>query len=339
MARIPLLSGSRVPLVTVDDDALLLLPPPPLDPLRDVAAAVGEALRYPLSGPRLADLVTRGGRVAIVVEPRSLPLPGAPIDPRQQAVAAVIDELERLGMPAERHTILIAGGLERRAGRRELEGVLRPMQARATSAARSPSTTPRAPTCARSSSPARHPVRIHGSLLDADLVVCVTAAETSERGGACALLGACAAEDIASVGPAPSLLAPSLSPTGVLAGRIAAALARRDAVTGVSIVLDHPRLTGRYRGYPSSPRALAALARSPLRRLSTRSPGALRDVALQQLGRELTAGRGPRRAARRRHTPRRCCAGSRSAASRSPASSTRSSCRCRGSRCTSRASR
>ena len=101
MARIPLLSGSRVPLVAMDDDALLLMPPAPLDPLRDVAAAVGEALRYPLSGPRLTDLATRGGRVTIVVEPRSLPLPGAAIDPRQQAVAAVIDELERLGMPAE----------------------------------------------------------------------------------------------------------------------------------------------------------------------------------------------------------------------------------------------
>ena len=68
MARLPLLSGSRIPLVSVDDDAVLLAPPPPLDPLRDITAAVGEALRYPLSGSPLADLVTRGGRVAIVVE-------------------------------------------------------------------------------------------------------------------------------------------------------------------------------------------------------------------------------------------------------------------------------
>ena len=213
VTRIPLLSGSRVPLVTVDDDAVLLAPPPPLDPLRDVTAAVGEALRYPLSGPRLADLVTRGGRVVIVVEPRSLPLPGAPSDPRQEAVAAVVDELERLGMPAERHTIVIAGGLERRAGRRTMEGVLRPTRARdfrgsvAVHDAASPDLRPLELEGAA-------PVRIHGSLLDADLIVCVTAAETSERGGACALLGACAAEAISSVSPAPSLLAPSLSPTG-----------------------------------------------------------------------------------------------------------------------------
>ena len=288
MARIPLLSGSRVSLVTVEDDAVLLAPPPPLDPLRDVAAAVGEALRYPLSGPRLGDLVTRGGRVTIVVEPRSLPLPGAIADPRQEAVAAVIDELERLGMPADGHTILIAGGLERRAGRRELEAVLRPTRARdfrgvvVVHDASSPDLLPLEIESAA-------PVRIHSALLDADLVVCVTAAETSERGGACVLLGACSADAISSASPAPSLLAPSLSPTGRLSGEIAAALARRTALTGVSMVLDHPRLTGRYRDYPSSPDAVAALARSPLRRLVNALPGALRDLALQHLPRELTA--------------------------------------------------
>jgi hypothetical protein len=288
VARIPLLSGSRVPLVAMDDDALLLMPPEPLDPLRDVAAAVGEALRYPLSGPQLTQLATRGGRVTIVVEPRSLPLPGAAIDPRQQAVASVIAELERLGMPAEKHTILIAGGLERRAGRRELETVLRPTGARdfrgTVEVHDATSDDLRVLELEGAA-----PVRIHPSLLDADLVVCVTAAETSERGGACTLLGACAAGDIASPRPAPSLLAPSLSPAGVLAGRVAAALARRTAVTGVSIVLDHPRLSRRYRGYPSSQRALTSIAHSPLRRLVNVLPGPIRNVAMDQLGRELTA--------------------------------------------------
>jgi len=123
MPRVPLLSGSRVPLVTLDDDVLLLRPPPPLDPLKDVAAAVGEALRYPLSGPSLAEHVTRRARATVVVEPRSLPLPDAPDDPRRTALAAVLDELERLGVRADRQTILVAGGLERRAGRRELESI------------------------------------------------------------------------------------------------------------------------------------------------------------------------------------------------------------------------
>jgi len=288
MTRIPLLSGSRVSLVTVEDDAVLLAPPPPLDPLRDVAAAVGEALRYPLSGPSLADLATRGGRVAIVVEPRSLPVPGATGDPRQEAVAAVIDELERLGMPAGRQTIVIAGGLERRPGRRELEAVLRPTQARDFKGS---------VVVHDASSPdllsleleGAAPVRINKALLDADLIVSVTAAETSERGGACTLLGACAAEAISSAEPEASLLAPSASRTGALAGSIAAALARRTAVVGVSIVLDHPRLTGSYHGYPSSRDALAALARSPLRRIVNALPEVLRDQALQRLARELTA--------------------------------------------------
>ena len=288
MARLPLLSGSRIPLVTVDDDAVRLAPPPPLDPLRDITAAVGEALRYPLSGPRLADLVTRGGRVAIVVEPRSLPLPGAHTDPRQEAVAAVIGELERLGMPADRHTIVVAGGLERRAGRRELEAVLRPTPARdfRGTVVVHDATSPDLCLLELDAAPR---VRIHGSLRDADLIVCVTAAETSERGGPSALLGACGAETIAFVSPAPSLLAPSLSPTGVLAGKVATALARRTAVMGVSLVLDHPRLLGRYRGYPSSDQTLATLARSPVRRLANVLPGMLREGALQHLSRELTA--------------------------------------------------
>ena len=288
MARIPLLSGSRVSLVSVEDDAVLLAPPPPLDPLRDIAAAVGEALRYPLSGPGIADLVTHGGRVAIVIEPRSLPLPGASSDPRQEAVAAVIYELERLGMPADRHTIVIASGLERRIGRRGLEAVLRPTQARdfrgavAVHDASSPDLLPL-------ELPGRAPVSLPSALLEADLIVCVTAAETSERGGACSLLGACAAETISAVSPAPSLLAPSLSPAGALAGKIAAALADRTAVIGISIVLDHPRLTGRHRGYPSSPDALNALTHSPLRRIVNALPEALREQALQRLARELTA--------------------------------------------------
>ena len=120
-------------------------------------------------------------------------------------------------MPAEQHTILIAGGLERRAGRRELEAVLHPAGARdfRGTVEVHDAASPELRVLELDGAP---PVRIHPSLLDADLVVCVTAAETSERGGACALLGACAAEGIVSPSPAPSLLAPSLSPTACSPG-------------------------------------------------------------------------------------------------------------------------
>jgi hypothetical protein len=132
-------------------------------------------------------------------------------------------------------------------------------------------------------------VPVNRALVDADLVVCVTAAETSEQGGACALLGGCAAEVIASAAPAPSLLAPSLSPTGVLAGKIAAALGRSTALIGLSIVLDHPRLLGSHRDYPSSPAAVTALAASPLRRILNVLPGSVRRPAIQRLSRRLDA--------------------------------------------------
>ncbi len=288
MTRLPLLSGSHVPVVTVDDDAVLLLPPPPLEPLRNVSAAVGEALRYPLSGASIAELATRGGRATIVVEPRALPLPDVPADPRQEAVAAVVDELVRLGMPAERHTILIAGGLGRRAGRSDLESVLRPLQARAFRGKVLVHDATRTD-LRELEIDGGETVAIHDAVLDTDLVVCVTAAETSEHGGACALLACCGAHTISSTSPAPSLLAPSHSPVGALAGRIGTAVARTTAVIGVSLVLDHPRLTGGYRGYPWSPDTVAALARSPLRRLLNALPGALREHGLQALGRETAA--------------------------------------------------
>jgi Lactate racemase N-terminal domain len=288
MPRLPLLSGSRVRLVTVDEDARLLTPPAMLASLTDVPAAVGDALRYPLSGPALPDVATRGGRAVIVVERRSLPLPEAPVDPRRSALGAVVEELETLGMAAERCTILVAGGLERRAGRREQEGLLYRTEARdfrgsvEVHDAEAPDLVP----LDLAGGPSVH---MHPSLLAADLVVCLTAAETSERGGACTLLDACAAGDVASPPPAQSLLAPSLSPTGTLAGRVAAALARRTAVTSVSLVLDHPRLTGPYSGYPASPSAVAALRRSPVRRIVNALPGVFRDRILQGLGRSLAA--------------------------------------------------
>jgi len=286
--RLPLISGTRVPVVTVDDDARLLAPPTTLASLTDVPAAVGEALRYPLSGPALPAVATRGGRSVIVVERRSLPLPEAAVDPRRSALGAVVEELEAVGMPAERCTILLAGGLERRAGRREQEALLYRTEARDFRGSVEVHDA-EAPDLLPLELDGGLIVALHPSLLEADLIVCLTAAETSERGGPCTLLDACAADLIASPAPAQSLLAPSLSPTGRLAGRVAAALARRTAVTSVSLVLDHPRLTGPYNGYPASPSAVRALRRSPVRPIVNALPGTLRDRVLQGLGRSVAA--------------------------------------------------
>lgn len=284
-----MLAGSRVLLAPIDDGTALLAPPPPLEPLADVRAAVAEALRYPLSGPSLERLVTRGGSVTIVVEPPALPLPGAEHDPRQEALAAVVDELHTAGMPAERHTVLIAGGLGRRSSRREQERVLTPARARSFRGSVIVHDCTDESLRALATPAAAAAVRMAGAALDADLVITISAAETADRGGAAALLAACDADTITLSPPAPSLLEPASSPTVRLAAAIEKALSSRVPVMGVSLVLDHPRLTGRYRGYPWSASTLRATARSPLRPLLNLLPRSVARVALQALARDLSA--------------------------------------------------
>jgi len=121
------------------------------------------------------------------------------------------------------------------------------------------------------------------------LVVTVSAAETADRGGSAVLLGACDADTIARPAAAPSLLEPAASPTRTLAAAVEEALARDVPVVGVSLVLDHPRLTGRYRGYPWSPDSVRSATRSPLRSLLNTLPGGARRHALQAMGRDLQA--------------------------------------------------
>ena len=50
--RIPLFHGSRLVMVAVGDEAVVVAPPPPPEPIADVAAAVRDALRFPLAGGR-----------------------------------------------------------------------------------------------------------------------------------------------------------------------------------------------------------------------------------------------------------------------------------------------
>src|SRR5918912_2679458 len=111
MPRVPLLSGTRLVVAPAGEEDVVLRPPPPGEALADVAAAVREALRFPLEGPPLAELARGEGRATILVEPPAPPIPGAERDPRQLAVGATVDELERLGVASGYQTILVAGGL------------------------------------------------------------------------------------------------------------------------------------------------------------------------------------------------------------------------------------
>ncbi len=284
MRRVPLLSGSRIVLVPAGDDDVVIRPPPPPERVVDVPAAVRDALRFPLSGPSLESLAPRGARATILVEPAALPLPGAPQDARKSAIAATIEELERCGVPDERQTILVAGGLARRLGQRDLERLLPPSQAREFHGR-----------------VVVHDVeddalvglgrasRIHPDLVETDLVLTVTAAETVLHGGPGALIAACDAATIRGAAAADSLLEAAGSPAWRLGLELEAAVAARTALIGVSLVLDLPRLTGTFRGYPDDPAAVARVARSPLRAAFSLLPDALRRDILGSQGRRMQA--------------------------------------------------
>ena len=284
--RLPVPSGSRVTVLNLPDDTVVLRPQEPPEPIADVGAAVRDALRYPLSGPPLEQLVTAGGRVTLVVEPPSLPLPGVPADPRRAALASTIEELERLGVPSERQTILVAGGLARRAGGRELEALLAP-QARRAFHGTVLVHDAESRDLRRLGYAGRIPLRINPALVETDAVVAVTAAETVLHGGPGALVGASGVAVLRAAG-AYSLLETAASQGWQLGVALERALAGRVPVIGASLVLDPPRLGGAFRGYPWSDASLDQLARSPVRRLALLPAGARRRL-LDGIPRELGA--------------------------------------------------
>jgi hypothetical protein len=285
--RVPLHSGSRLPVVTLPDDAALLAAPPPLDPIADVSAAVVEALRYPLAGEPLAALAPRdGGRVTVVMQPPEQPLPTVPDDPRRHALAAVLAELARAGVARDRVTLLVAGGLARRAGRAELDALLRPEQARAFRG------RVVVHDCEaeelRPLELEERGVRVHPALLETDLVVTVGAGETVLHGGPGALVDATGPGSIRAARAA-SLLEITGASGWQLAGALERALGRAVPLIGLSLVLDRPRSTGLYRGYPWSSASLDAVRRSPFRRLLNAAPAVVRRRVLAGAPRELAA--------------------------------------------------
>jgi len=284
--RIPIPSGSRITVLNAPDDALVLRPDSAPQAVGDVGAAVREALRFPLSGPPLEALVDRRGRATLVVELPELPLPGAPGDPRQAALEATIAELERLGLPSQRQTILVAGGLARRAGQRELETLLAPTAARGFRGAVAVHDA-EDPDLVEIGAAGRTSLRVNRLLVETELVVTVTAAETVLHGGPGALVRAGSAEVVRGAG-AYSLLETAASRGWQIGRALESSIAERVPLIGASLALNQPRLTGRFRGYPYEEASLEQLAESPLRRFSL-LPSRLRRHTLQNLGRELTA--------------------------------------------------
>jgi hypothetical protein len=282
---VPLLSGSRIVTVPVRADDIVLRPPSPPSRVVDVAAAVRDALAFPLDGDPLEGLTRHATRVTVVVEPPALPVPGGHVDPRPVALATVLDELEALGIEDERVTLLVAGGLARRIGRRDLERLLPPPQARAFrgQVVVHDAADPDLRALAGTSS------RIHPAVVDADLVVVVSSAESVIHGGPGALLAACDAATIRRAAGARSLVQASGEPVWQQALDIERAVATSVGLIGVSLVLDHPRLAGRFRGYPHDLASLDHVTRSPFRRLYSLLPAAVRRRVLSDQRRVLAA--------------------------------------------------
>jgi Lactate racemase N-terminal domain len=287
--RVPLLFGTRVAVVDVPDDAVVLRPPPPGEQVADVRAAVRDALRFPLAGEALETLVTRSGRATLVVEPPALPLPAAVNDPRQAALAAASEELERVGVPTERQTLLVATGLTRRPQQRDLEtlGAVSPTFARrfhgrvAIHDAEDPELVELEPH-------GNTPLRVHPALVETDLVLTVSGAETVLHGGPGLLLG-CGGPEALRAATAYSLLETGASKGWGLAVDLERRLAGRVPVIGASLVLDQPRVFGAARGYPYDPAASERIARSPFRHAFSLLPAPVRNRMIHSIRRELSA--------------------------------------------------
>ena len=286
MPRIPLLAGTKLVIASAPEDAIILRPPAPGASVADVGAAVRDALRFPLEGEPLEALVRRRARATIVVEPPALPIPGSVSDPRQLAIGAVVDELERLGIPSGYQTILVACGLTRRTTQRELENLVTRDLARRFHG-HVVIHDVEDPELVALDDTSRPPLRVNRALVDTELVLVVSAAETVLHGGPAALLGASGADTLRAAG-AYSLLETSASQGWHLGIALERALARRVPVVGVSLVLNHPHTSGALRGYPYDPEALERVVKSPLRHVFAALPDSARRTILHELQTELT---------------------------------------------------
>jgi len=278
--RVPLLSGSRLVVAGAPDDALVLRPPPP-GRGTDAEAATLEALRFPLAGEPLESLARGASRVTIVVQSPALPLQSAIGDPRPRVIAAVSHALATLGIPTSGQTLLVACGLARRASQRDVTGLVTAEFARTFhgKVVAHDAADPALVSIDESEEPA---IRVAPALVETDLVVVVSAAESVLHGGPATLLAAANAEAQRHA-TADSLLETSGSAGWQTATRLERALAERVPVFGVSLLLNHPRTTGALRGYPYDPAAVDRIAARSFRVAVAATPDPLRRRVMRSL--------------------------------------------------------
>ena len=234
MPRVPLLSGSRIVLVPVDGRRRRAAAAAAAEQVADVAAAVRDALRFPLSGAAARRDRAARRRATIVVEPPALPFPGAPSTRARTRSRRRSTSSSAAAIPDERQTILVAGGLGRRLGQRELERLLPPPQARAFRGQVVVHDAEARDLVASSAT-----ARVHPALVETDLVVVVTAAETVLHGGPGALVAACDAATVRSRARRATRSSRRRErPSGSSRSRSRRRSRPRVPVLGVSLVLD-----------------------------------------------------------------------------------------------------
>jgi hypothetical protein len=220
-----------------------------------------------------------------VIEQPSLPIPAATVGPRHQAIATAADELDRLGV--RQVTIVVAGGLLRRTSPREI-GLLVPPEFRRRFKGRVMVHDAEAEDLVEVGQAGNVRLRVNRALVETDLVLAVTAAETVLHGGPAALLAATGRESLRAAGGV-SLLETSASQGWRLALELERRLLDIVPVTGVSLVLNLPRMAGPFAGYPYDEEVTDRLTRTRFRRLYQLAPGAFRQRLLDRLPREQTA--------------------------------------------------
>ena len=152
----------------------------------------------------------------------------------------------------------------------------------------------------------RPPLRVNRALVETDLVIVVSAAESVLHGGPATLLGAAGADALRASG-AYSLLETTASQGWHLATTLEYALERHVPLLGVSLVLNHPEVSGALRGYPYDPAALERIARLAI----AICLGALPELLRRDVCGSCEPSYPSRRCSgvrRRSRTRRRCCA-------------------------------
>jgi lactate racemase len=112
--RVELAYGREGTSVVVPDSAEVVLPADE-EALTDETAAVVAALRHPLTGPAVPELVRDATAVAVVFPDLTRPMPNRTVLP------PLLDELGRAGVPDGRITLLCATGTHRQATASEMK--------------------------------------------------------------------------------------------------------------------------------------------------------------------------------------------------------------------------